>query len=100
MDQHEAAAAEVAGARQRHREREADRDRGVDRVAAEPQHVETDPRGGRLLADHHSMRRDDRPGGCEIGDERRGVGAGDRRSKEKREGEAERSQGSFLRIGE
>ena len=50
--------------------------------------------------DHHAMRRDDRPGGGEIGDERRGVGAGDRRSKEKREGEAERSQGSFLRIGE
>ena len=41
---HEAAAADVAGARIRHREREADRDRGVDRVAARPQDLARPPR--------------------------------------------------------
>ncbi len=34
MDHHEAAAADIAGARIGHRQREADRDRGIDRVAA------------------------------------------------------------------
>ena len=40
MDQHEAAAAEIAGARHRHRQRKADRDRRIDRVAAALQNIE------------------------------------------------------------
>ena len=50
MDEHEAAAAEIAGARQGDGEREADRDRRVDRVAAALQDVEPDVRRLRLLA--------------------------------------------------
>ena len=60
MDQHEAAAAQIAGARQRDGEREAHRDRGIDRVAAGAQHIDADPRCRRLLARHHAVRRDDR----------------------------------------
>ncbi len=58
MDKHEAAAAEVAGARQGHRKREADRHRRVDRVAAEPQDVEADLRGRCLLGHNHAVLRD------------------------------------------
>ena len=57
MDQHEAAAADVAGARIGDREREADRDRGVDRVAAALQNVDADARGARLLRHHHAVLR-------------------------------------------
>jgi len=42
MDQHVAAAAEIAGTRIGHRQREAGGDRGVDRVAALAQDVEAD----------------------------------------------------------
>ena len=42
VDQHEAAAADIAGARQGHGEREADRHRRVDRIAAALQNVEAD----------------------------------------------------------
>ena len=45
MDHHEAAAADVAGARIGHRHGEADRDRGIDRVAAALEHLGADPRG-------------------------------------------------------
>ena len=74
MDQHEAAAADVAGARQRDGEREADRDRRVDRVAAALQHVQPDPRRRRLLAHHHAVRGDHRPRGRVRGDDRRRIG--------------------------
>ena len=55
VDQHEAAAAEVAGPRQRHGQREADGDRRVDGVAAAPEDVEADAAGARLLARHHAV---------------------------------------------
>ena len=74
----------------RHREREADRDRGVDRIAAAPQHVEADPRSGRLLADHHAVHGDDRPGGGEVGDDR----IGERRDGDKKKGEGGEAEGS------
>ncbi len=97
VDQHESAAAEIAGARQGDREREADRDAGVDRVAAEPQHLDADPRGGRVLAHHHAVPGDDRQGGGEAGDDRRGIGAGGGREKQEGEGgEAKSSQGVSL----
>ena len=65
MNQHEAAAAEVAGARKRDGEREADRDRRIDGVAAALQDVQPDARGRRLLADDHAMLGDDRTRGGE-----------------------------------
>ena len=43
MDHHEAAAADVAGARIGHGQRKAGRDRGIDRIAALPQDVGADP---------------------------------------------------------
>ena len=55
MHQHEPAAAEIAGLRQRHREREADRDRRIDGVAAALQNVEADVRRKRLLARDNAM---------------------------------------------
>ena len=60
MDQHEAAAADVAGARIGHRHREADRDRGIDRVAAALEHLDADARRARLLRHHHAVARGDR----------------------------------------
>jgi hypothetical protein len=42
VDQHEAAAADIASARHGDRERKADRDRSIDGVAPEPQHVKPD----------------------------------------------------------
>ena len=60
MDHHEAAAADIAGARIGHRQREADRDRGVDGVAAALQNVGADARRQRLLRHHHAMLGDDR----------------------------------------
>ncbi len=55
MHEHEAAAAEVARLRQSHGQREADGDRGVDRVAAAFQDLDTDPRRLRLLARDHAV---------------------------------------------
>ncbi len=60
MHDHEAAAAEIAGLRQRHGEREADRHGGVDRIAAGFEHVHADLGGQRLLARHHAVFRPDR----------------------------------------
>ena len=48
MNQHEAAAAQIAGLRIGDREREADRDGGIDRIAALLQHRDADPRRARL----------------------------------------------------
>ena len=81
VDQHEAAAAKIAGARQGDREREADRNGRVDRVAAEPQHLDADARGPRLLAHHHPVLGDDRQRGGESGNDRRRIG--DRRAGRK-----------------
>ena len=60
VDEHEAAAAEIAGLRQRHREREADRDRRIDGVAAALQDIDADIGRERLLARHHPVRGVDR----------------------------------------
>ena len=60
MDHHEAAAADIAGARIGHRQREADRDRGIHRVAAALQNVDADARRQRLLRHHHAVLGDDR----------------------------------------
>ena len=59
MNQHVAAAADIAGARIGHGERKSGGDRGVDRVAAPLQHVGTDACRARLLRDHHAVARDD-----------------------------------------
>jgi hypothetical protein len=55
MNEHEAAAAEIAGARQGDGERETDRDGGVDGVPARFQDVHPDPGRARFLGRHHSV---------------------------------------------
>ena len=82
MNDHKAAAADIAGARIGHGQREADRDRGVDRIAALLQNVGADPRGHRLLRHHHAVRGGD---GLRVAD--RGIqaafGARQQRQREK-----------------
>ena len=56
MDQHEAAAADIAGARIGHRHGEADRDRGINRIAAFLQDIDADARRQRFLRHHHAVR--------------------------------------------
>ena len=58
MDDHEATATDITGARVRHRHREADRDRGIDRIAAFFQNVDADARRQRLLCNHHPVAAD------------------------------------------
>ena len=55
MDDHVAAAADIAGARIGHRQREAGRDRGIDGVAALLQELDADAGGARLLRHHHAV---------------------------------------------
>jgi hypothetical protein len=82
MHDHEAAAAQIAGLRQRHREREADRHGSVDRVAAAFQDIDADRGGDRLLARHHARcgpdRMDPVPVGIDRSVLREGAGAGQR----------------------
>ena len=66
VDQHEAAAAEIAGARIGHRERKADRDRGIHRIAALLQNVDADARRDRFLRHHHAVLGDDRLGMADL----------------------------------
>ena len=58
MDHHEAAAADIAGARIGHRQRETDRDRGIDRIAAALKNFNADAGGALLLRHHHAVARD------------------------------------------
>ena len=58
-DQHESAAAEIAGLRVRHRQRKGDRHRRIHGVAAAMQHLEPDVRRALLLAHDHRMLGDD-----------------------------------------
>jgi len=62
MDDHEAAAADIAGARIGHRHRKADGDRGIDRIAAFLQNVDADARRRCFLRHHHPVGRDGLPG--------------------------------------
>ena len=55
MDDHESAAADIAGARIGHGHGEPGRDRRVDRIAAALQNVGADARGNRLLRHHHAV---------------------------------------------
>ena len=59
VDQHETAAAEIAGARIGHGERKACGNRGIHRIAALPQNVGADARRGRFLRHHHAVLGDD-----------------------------------------
>src|SRR6185437_1156496 len=59
MDDHETAAADVAGARIGDREREADRDRRVDGIAATVENLDADAGGALLLRDNHAVMRVD-----------------------------------------
>ena len=65
MDHHEAAAADIAGARIGDRERKADRHRGIDRVAAAVEDLDADAGGALLLRHHHAVVGEDaaRPAG-------------------------------------
>ncbi len=57
VDHHEAAAAEIAGARIADGQRKADRDRGIHRIAALLQNVVADAGRARLLRHHHAVLR-------------------------------------------
>ncbi len=79
VQDHEAAAADVAGVGQRDRQREAHGDRGVHGVAAAPQHVHADVGGQRARRAHHAVQRVHRmdDGVVEVVvDEAGGLGAG------------------------
>ena len=67
MNHHEAAAADVAGARIGDGQRKAGGDRGVDRIAALPEDVGADLRGEPFLRHHHAMLGRDGANGGEIG---------------------------------
>ncbi len=67
MDHHEAAAADVAGARIGDGERKAGGDRGIDRIAALLEDVGADLRGEPFLRHHHAMLGRDGASGGEIG---------------------------------
>ena len=60
VNDHEAAAADIAGARVSHRKRKADRNRRVDRVAAAIQNFNPDTGSALLLRDHHAVAGGDR----------------------------------------
>ena len=55
MDHHEAAAADISRARIGHGHGKAGRDRGIDRIAAAPQHIGADARRDFLLRHHHAV---------------------------------------------
>ena len=55
MDHHEAAAADIAGARIGHRQRKAGGDRGIHRIAALPQDIGADLRRELFLRHHHAV---------------------------------------------
>ena len=76
MHQHEAAAADVAGLRMRHREREADRDRRIDRIAARLQYFHADMGRALVLARHHAVLCDNGEKARRIGEDRRLRGRG------------------------
>ena len=59
VDHHEAAAADVAGARIGHGHGKAGRDRGIDRIAAAFEHVGADLRRDLFLRHHHAVLGDD-----------------------------------------
>jgi hypothetical protein len=58
MDHHEAAAADIAGARISHGKSKTDRDRGIDGIAALLQDVSADARSESLLRHDHAVLRD------------------------------------------
>ena len=60
MDQHESAAADIAGARISHRHRKSDRDRRIHGIAALLQNIDADTRRERLLRHHHAVSGSDR----------------------------------------
>ena len=55
MNHHEAAAADISGARIGHGHRKAGSDRGIDRIAALSQEVGADLRREFFLRDHHAV---------------------------------------------
>ena len=97
MDQHEAAAADISRAGQRHRQREADRYRRVHGIATVPQDFEPDAGGHGLLAHNHAVLGDHRARSGEIGDDRRGLAAGGERNKDSDRGEV--NDGDAHRVG-
>ena len=86
MDQHEAAAADVAGARIGNGHRKADRDRGVDRVAAALEHLDADPRGAFFLRHHHAVACSDRSNARQFGSACATLGVGGRDDAEHQQG--------------
>ena len=98
INQHEAAAAEVAGARHGDGERESDGDRRIDGVAPAFQDVQPDARGRCFLTDDHAMPGDHRACGGEGRDEWVGDNRGRSEAKKSEHGELERPQSVVLKT--
>ena len=96
MNQHEAAAAEVAGARQSDGQREADRDRRIDGVAPTLQYVQPDARRRRFLGHDHAMPGDDRTRSRQRRDDRVGESHGRSEAKKNESGELKWPQSVVL----
>ena len=89
MHQHEAAAAEIAGAGQGDSQGKPHRHRRIHRIAAAFQNIEADRRGPRLLAHHHAVAGDDGQFAGKAGGKREGIGAGEGRGEGKGKREAQ-----------
>src|SRR5215470_4857773 len=59
LDRHESAASEIAGRRVDHRQCIADRDRGIDSIAATPEHIHAHLRRKMLRRNNHAVFRGD-----------------------------------------
>ena len=67
MDHHEAAAADIAGARIGHRKGKAGGDGSIDRIAALPEDIGADLRGELFLRHHHPVLSRNSANGGELG---------------------------------
>jgi hypothetical protein len=96
MDQHEAAAAQIARPRQSDSERETDRDGRIDRISSTLQNVQSNARRRRFLGHDHAVLGDDRTRGGQWRDDGIGNGKGWSNAKKGKGSELKRSQRVFL----
>ena len=96
MNEHEAAAAQIAGARKSDREREADRDCRIDGVASTLQYVQSDARRRRFLGYDHAVPGEHRTCGGEWGNDWIGARLGRSEAEKSERGELKWPQSVVL----